>query len=74
MAYRLLLKRGEWDVDGFLRSIPTSRWEELKVAKAINDSYDDWLEAVRKGYKKGWTPPTFSTGKPKRRRLSGSEY
>ena len=75
-AYRLLMLRGEWDVDGFFASIPEKKWQELKIAKAINDSYDEWVEAVGKGYKKSWKPPTFkprtiSTG---RRRLDGTPY
>lgn len=66
--------RGEWDVDSFLASIPARKWDELKIAKAINDSYDDWREAVGRGYKKAWQPPTFASGKPTRRRLSGTPY
>ncbi len=74
MAYRLLMIRGEWNVDAFLSDIPASKWEELKIAKAINDSYDDWVEAVRQGYKKAWQPPRFTGTKPVRRRLDGTEY
>jgi hypothetical protein len=76
LAYRLLMLRGEWDVDAFLSSIPASKWEELKIAKAINDSHDDWLSAVRNGYTKAWQPPNFAPKKKGkgRRRLDGTEY
>jgi hypothetical protein len=76
LAYRLVMLRGEWDVDAFLNAIPASKWQELKVAKAINDSHDDWLEAVRNGYKKPWKPPTFEAAPARggRRRLGGTPY
>ena len=35
MAYRILLRRGEWDVDRFFATIPAGKWEELKIAHAI---------------------------------------
>lgn len=79
MAYRLLDRAGRIDVDAFFESITESQWQEYVVAKTINDSHDDWVEAVRNGYKKAWNPPVFETsggksGKRKRRRLDGSEY
>ncbi len=75
LAYRLLLRKGEWDVDRFFREIPASKWEELRIAHAIIEDYDGWIEAVKKGYKKPWVPPKFETKKKTaRRRLSGAEY
>jgi hypothetical protein len=70
------LLRGEWNVDVFLASIPASKWEELKIAKALNDSYDDWLNSTAWGNKKAWKPPTFTAKKKTkgRRRLNGTEY
>jgi hypothetical protein len=83
LAYRLLLRKGEWDVDCFFRSIPASKWAELKVAHALIESQDDWWESKKWGNKAPWTPPDFGpveqakgvkAKKKGRRRLSGAEY
>src|SRR4029077_18267717 len=72
LAYRLLLRRGEWDVDRFFREIPASKWAELKIAHALIESKDDWIESVKfRGNKRPWTPPDFSPPRHRGRRRPG---
>lgn len=75
LAFRLLRNRGECDVDAFFARTPFRVWEEYKVANAIIESYDAWLESVRHGNKRKWQPPEFKAlVKGKRRRLNGETY
>ncbi len=62
-------------MDAFFARTPKRVWEEFKVANVLIESYDQWLESVRKGNKKDWKPPEFSaTVKGGRRRLSGGSF
>lgn len=70
LAYRILLRCGQWDVDQFFATIPASKWEELKIAHEIIESRDAWFAS---GCKEKWEPPQFGpVNKPKRRRLDGT--
>lgn len=80
LAYRLLLSNGAyggWDVDSFLREIPASKWEELKIAHYLIAHQDAWpySEEWGKPPKKPWKPPSFeSKKKGVRRRMNGETY
>lgn len=74
LAYRLLLRRGEWDVDRFFREIPAGKWAELKIANLLIESYDAWLESAERAKGKPWKPPDFTPKKKVRRRLGGGTY
>ena len=62
-------------MDAFFRRTPIRVWEEFKVANAIMESYDAWIESLRRGNKRPWKPPDFkpaaTTG---RRRINGDAY
>jgi hypothetical protein len=62
-------------VDAFFARTPVRVWEEYKVADALIDSYDAWVDSVRHGNKKPWNPPEFkAVERPVRRRLNGTPF